>query len=390
MSDFSYIGFPLGFGVFQEYYAREPEFEGNSNIATIGTISTSLYFLGAPFAAPLVKRFHRWQRHMIILGAAICVLSLLAASFVNSVTGLILTQGVLYGLGFLILYMPMLYMLNEWFVMRRGFAYGVLYAGSGVSGIGIPFLLDFLLSSYGRRTTLRIVSVTQLVLVAPSLPLLKGRLPPSHRAAIQPIDFTFFKKPLFWVFVFSNTCQGLAYYIPPLYLPTFASAIGLSGTVGALILASNNLACVIGQVGFGHLTDRVQNIYVLVTISTLAASLAAFTLWGFAHTMTTLLMFAVVYGMSAGAYVVYWPKFGTMLSDDPQPVYALMAFGKGVGNVVTGPVTAGLLSDYISLSEYGLRRFAPAVIFVGSLMLCSSLGVFIWPLRRFVLPRVVL
>lgn len=385
-----HAGFPLGFGVFQDYYAEEPEFEGSSKIPLIGTFSTSLYFLGAPFMAPVVKRFHRWQRHMIVVGAAICVLSLLAASFVNSVTGLIITQGVLYGLGFLILYMPMLYMLNEWFIQKRGLAYGVLYAGGGVSGIGIPFFLDWLLSSYGRHTTLRVASVAQLVLVAPCIPLLKGRLPPSYRAAIQPIDLTFFKKPLFWVLIFSNTCQGLAYYIPPLYLPTFASALGLSGTVGALILASNNLASVIGQVGFGHLTDRIQNIYVLVAISTLAASLAAFTLWGFAHTLATLLMFSIVYGLSAGAYVVYWPRFGAMLSDDPQPVYAMMAFGKGVGNIVTGPITAGLISGYVSLGDYGLNRFAPAVIFVGSLMLCSSLSVVGWPLRRFFLPRVYL
>lgn len=380
----------MGYGVFQDYYAKEPEFEGNSNIATIGTISTSLYFLGAPFAAPLVKRFHRWQRHMIIFGSAICVLSLLIASFVTTVTGLILTQGVLYGLGFLILYMPMLYMLNEWFVKKRGFAYGVLYAGSGFSGIGIPFLLDWLLSSYGRQTTLRIVSVAQLVLVAPSLPLLKGRLPLSQRGAIQPIDLEFFKKPLFWVFIVSNTCQGLAYYIPPLYLPTVASAMGLSGTIGALILASNNLACVFGQVGFGYLTDRFHNIFVLVALSTFAASLAAFTLWGFAHTLATLLMFAIVYGLFAGAYVVYWPKFGTMLSDDPQPVYALMAFGKGVGNIVTGPISAGLMSGYISTGEYGLNKFAPGIIFVGCLMMCSSLSVVGWPLKRFLLPRFTL
>lgn len=372
--------------MFQDYYLREPEFAGDSNIAIIGTLMTSPNFLGAPFAAPVVKRFHRFRRHMVAAGVAICILSLLLASFVNTVAGLMATQGILYGVGFLILYLPLLSMLNEWFVQKRGFAYGVLYAGGGFSGTGIPFLLEWLLSSYGRQTTLRIACVAQFILVAPCLFLLKGRLPSSYHTAMQPIDLGFFRKPLFWVFSISNIFQGLAYYIPPLYLPTYASAMGLSSTVGALILATNNLASVCGQISFGHLTDRFKNIYVLLFVSTMAASLATFFLWGFAHSLVTLLMFAVVYGWAAGAYVVFWPKFGTMLSDDPQPVYALMAFGKGLGNILTGPISAGLLKGPVSSGGYGLHKFAPAVIFVGSLMLCSSLSIAGWPLKRFLLP----
>jgi MFS family permease len=325
---------------------------------------------------------------MVVGGAVVCILSILAASFVNSVTGLILTQGVMFGLAFLVLYIPMLYMLNEWFVEKRGLAYGVLYAGAGVSGTGIPFLLQWLLASYGRLTTLRIVAITQVILIAPTLPFLKGRLPPSPYSAVQPIDLTFFKKHLFWVFAFSNICQGLAYYIPPLYLPTYASALGLSGTVGALILAANNLACVLGQISFGHLTDRFQNVYILVAATTLIASLATFTLWGFSHSLATLLIFSIVYGWSAGSYIVFWPKYGSMLSEDPQPVYTLMAFGKGVGNIVTGPISSSLLTGFVSSSGYGLNKFAPAIIFVGTLWLCSSISVATWPLKRFLLPCV--
>lgn len=347
----------------------------------IGTVSTSIYFLGAPLAAPLVKRFHHYQKHMVVVGWALCVASLVGASFANSVTGLIATQGVLYGFGFLMLYFPVLRMLNEWFILRRGFAYGVLYAGGGVSGVGMPFLLQTLLTNYGYRTTLRAVAVAQFICVAPVLPMIKGRLPPSHHGALRMFDVSFLRQPLFYVFALSNLFQGFAYYIPSLYLPSYASAIGLSGTMGALVLAAHNLATVFGQLGFGWLTDRTNNVFILVFVSSFVSSVAAFTLWGFAHSLALLLVFALVFGMFAGGFLVFWAKFGAMLSDDPQPVFSMMAFGKGIGNLATGPITSGLLTKPVSWG-YGMGRYDSLIFFLGSFMLCSSLGAFAWPLKK--------
>ncbi|KAI8670524.1 MFS domain-containing protein [Fusarium keratoplasticum] len=374
-------GFPLSYGVFQDYYSKQPEFEGDSNLAVIGTVSTSIYFLGAPIATPLVKRFQRWQRHMITAGWAGCVASLVAASFMKSVSGLIVTQGVLYGTSFILLYFPLLIMLNEWFVQRRGVAYGVMSAGSGASGVGYPFLLEVLLSKYGYQTTLRAVAVAAFVLGGPILFMLKPRLPPSHHGALRILDFGFAKKPLFWVFAVSNLIQGFGYYIPALYLPTFASLIGISGTLGALILSAENLAIVISQLIFGFILDRTNNMLLLIFISSFVSAVVSFALWGFAHSFVTLLMFALLFGLFAGAFPVLWAKFGSVISEDPAQIYSLMAFGKGIGNLATGPVTAKLLTQPVS-SGYGIGKFEPVIIFLGSFMFCSSLAIFGWPLQR--------
>jgi MFS family permease len=197
--DLAATGFPMAFGVFQEHYSRQPEFQDSPNIAAIGTISSSIYFLGAPFATRLVTRFQRWQYHMVLGGTTTCILALLGASFARSVNVLIATQGVLYGTGFLFLYSPLLSMLNEWFVQRRGFAYAVVYAGGGFSGVGLPFLFEWLLGRWGFRGALRIFVVIQLVLIVPILPLLRGRLPVSTRATYRPIDLSFLKNPVFWL-----------------------------------------------------------------------------------------------------------------------------------------------------------------------------------------------
>lgn len=375
-------GFPLTFGVFQDYYSRQPEFQqGGSNIQVIGAVSTSIYFLSAPIMSPLVKKYHRFQRHMVVLGAALCVLAVLAASFVSSVSGLIITQGVMYGIGFSTLYTPVLRMLDEWFLKRRGLAYGLFYAGGGLSGAGLPLVLEALLSKYGFRTTLRAVAVAQFLLVGPVLFLIKGRLPTSSSSSLRPVDWGFFSQPLFWCFALSNFMQGIGYYIPSLFLPTFASNLGLSGTMGAILLSTNNLATVVGQVSFGYLSDRINNVLILVFASSFMSSIAAFTIWGLAKSMGTLMAFSLMYGWFAGAFPVLWQKFGSVLSHDPQPILSLMAFGKGLGNIAIAPISAGLVTQSIS-PGYGLGKFEPLILFLGSSMLCSSLGILGWPLRQ--------
>ncbi|KAI8236517.1 hypothetical protein K4K55_003792 [Colletotrichum sp. SAR 10_96] len=309
-------GFPLSYGVFQDYYTKHPSFQQDSNIAVIGTVATSVYFLGGPIATPLVARFQAWQRHMIVVGWLGCCVSLAAASFMSSVPGLVATQGVLYGFAFTLLYYPVLRMLNEW------------------------------------------------------------------QGTLRKDDFTFFKKPLFYCFAFVNLLEALGYYIPSLYLPTYATSLGLSGTTGALILAANNLAMIFGQLALGYVSDRVKNVLTLVFVSSFSAAVASFTIWGYGSSLASLLVFSIIFGLATGVFPCLWQRFGSVLSDDPGPVYALMAFGKGLGNILIGPISAALMTGRVNKSEYGLGHFQPLIIFLGSTMLCSSLGALVWPLCR--------
>jgi MFS family permease len=376
-----HLGFPGSYGVFQEYYSKHGDLEGDpDNIPTVGTLATSIYFLGAPFVTPLVKRFQRWQTHMIIIGWLCCVASLIGASFATTVSSLIITQGALYGVGFTLIYFPVLRMLNEWFIQRRGLAYSIMFAGGGFSGAGYPLLLDLLLSKYGHRTALRAVSVGLFVIPLPFLPLLRGRVPVSSHGALRALDMSHFKQPLFYLFSFSNLLQGLGYYIPGLYLPTYASSLGLSGTMGALILAVFNLATVFGQVTMGFLSDRVTNVLSLVFMSSFVSALASFLLWGYASSLPTLLSFSLIYGWFAGGYVVLWPKFGSIMSEDPSSVYGMMAFGKGIGNILIGPISSSLMTRPLQ-SGYGLGQFEPLILFLGTVMLVSAMGIFGWPVK---------
>jgi hypothetical protein len=136
----------------------------------------------------------------------------------------------MYGLGFAISEYPIISVVNEFWIARRGMAYGLLCAAPGVFGTVFPFAIEQLLVRYGYRTTLRSMAIGLFVLTAPFLPNLKGRLPESENSAAGRTDWSFLKTRLFWVYSASNLAMGLGYFFPSLYLPSYATAHGISST----------------------------------------------------------------------------------------------------------------------------------------------------------------
>jgi cyanate permease len=160
-------------------------------------------------------------------------------------------------------------MVNKYWVVRRGMAYGILCGASGLSGTVMPFVIQALLARYGYRTTLRAVAVALALLTGPLIPLLKGRLPFSPgQVATHRWNWTFFRSPLFWVYSVSNILQGFGYFFPSLYLPSYASSLGLSNKSGALLLALMSIFQVGGQFVFGLLSDRKVPLDILASLST--------------------------------------------------------------------------------------------------------------------------
>lgn len=88
-----------------------------------------MYFSGL-IVYPLLARYPHTRRYLTWIGTAICGISLLASSFTTNVGALLTLQGVLYGVGGSILYAPCISYTSDWFVEKRGFANGVIFAGT--------------------------------------------------------------------------------------------------------------------------------------------------------------------------------------------------------------------------------------------------------------------
>ncbi|KAJ2681291.1 hypothetical protein IWW39_006379, partial [Coemansia spiralis] len=92
------LGVVNSFGVFSTYYINYiyPNVSAAS-IAWVGT-TMSLFMLGGAIATgPLTDRFG--FRLVSLAGTAICCVALLLASFTNALWQLVLTQGVMFGIG---------------------------------------------------------------------------------------------------------------------------------------------------------------------------------------------------------------------------------------------------------------------------------------------------
>ncbi|KAL8870244.1 MAG: hypothetical protein Q9174_003668, partial [Haloplaca sp. 1 TL-2023] len=295
-------GFPFTFGVFQEYYTtHEPFASAPSGIAAIGTSSTGIIYLSSPILFAVFKRWPNIRRISAVAGLVLNVASIMAASFATNVSHLILTQGVLYAVGGVLLYSPTIVFLDEWFIQRKGLAFGMMWAGTGVSGVFLPFIMSALLNRYGFRTALRAYGLALAILATPLLWFIRPRLPLAQVSLQRRLDMSFLLSSAFWVPQICNIFQGLGYFIPSIYLPTYARSQGMSGTEGTIMLALVNLGVVFGAIAAGALVDRMH-VSSVMCICSMGAAVAVFLFWGLAVSLPMLCIFSLMYGLTAGGF----------------------------------------------------------------------------------------
>ena len=175
-------------------------------------------------AAPLVyfflRKFPHRRKTFSIAGFVVLLAGLIGASFANTVPQLLGTQGILYAIGGSFHYFPAFLYLDEWFIQRKGLAYGVVWAGTGVAGVAVPLTMQWVLSTWGFRTALRAWAIISVVLTTPAFMFMRGRLPDQHASmGPQKVELRFLKSPVFWTLQMGNIIQSLGYFMPSLYIP---------------------------------------------------------------------------------------------------------------------------------------------------------------------------
>ncbi|KAG8624141.1 hypothetical protein KVT40_009117 [Elsinoe batatas] len=208
-------GFPFSYSIFNEYY---PHLFPNdlSLIASIGTTSTGMLYFLAPFVYILLRRYPPYRKPVMTLGCAAMVIAMVAGSFAQTPTHLLATQGILYGLGGSLTYFPAFIYLDEWFIARKGLAYGILWASTGLSGFALPLVMQRILLNYGFRTALRVWAIVVFSVATPAIYLLKAGHPARMVTIGYLSDRLIHRIFLFWSF---------AIYLPVLYM--FAILYGI-------------------------------------------------------------------------------------------------------------------------------------------------------------------
>ena len=206
------------------------------------------------------------------------------APFVSRPWHLYLTLGVLVSCGSVVVgYTGHSFFLPNWFVRRRGIALGLAFSGVGVGAIALFPWLQAMILGAGWRTACWAMAGVLLVLVP--LNALFQRLRPeemrpgarrgSMRAAVAgdapaaanvvdpawvAVEWTLaraIRTSRFW-WVFGAFFTSLfAWYAVQVHQTKYLIEVGYAPVAAAYALGFVGLAGVVGQIGLGHLSDRI-------------------------------------------------------------------------------------------------------------------------------------
>ncbi|KAF1955100.1 MFS general substrate transporter [Byssothecium circinans] len=398
-------GFTATFGVFRDHYYRMPgPFKGSQEVIYVGTISLGLIQGLTPFIIYICNKRPQHASLILWLGSILMVASTIGAAFAATPLQLVFTLGMVYGIGGSCVFAPCIAYIDDWFSKRRALANGIFFSLSSLAPACMSPIFSKTLERFGPRSTLFgwAIAITALSLL--SLPFVRGRRDGHHISykaessnpsehvleAPEPgvdhlngetIDggrsrpsqtIAFWKQPLFYLFTFTTGIQCLGYFLPALYMPSFASDLGISTTLGSLLITFFQLVCVISQPLYGTMVDRIGPLIPLF-VSTMLASIAILTLWGFAHSYGMLVALMILYGASAGTFVVFRSSFATHIS----LVSGILMAIRGVAVVVSGLAGRAVVQagqDVPVGKGYGADRWKNLIIFVGVTMAATGLG----------------
>ncbi|CAK7266972.1 hypothetical protein SEPCBS119000_002300 [Sporothrix epigloea] len=441
-------GYSLSFGVFRQYYATHSLVNASpGSVTSIGTSQTGIMYLAVPFCMAILTRYPRLRPWCGPLGLVVSVASIAGssapgASASDSAAALIATQGVLYALGCALLFGAASLCLDDWFVERKGFAYGVMWAAKSTVGGGMPLLVAVLLEKYGVEATLRGWAVASAVMALPVLLFLRPRVPKERLGAssttgqlsdnndnnnatnidgmvdagpvADPVSapspstaasLVFMRRPLFWMLMIGNIIQSLGYQMPNTYLSAYATSLGLEQSTalatyaGPLLLALFSVASVPGTMFLGMLGDRLPATTV-VLISSAGSAVSVFALWYVSdlasfhgNPLAILIVFALAYGFFAGGFSSTW---SAVLHDmkkrdetaNTSLVFGMLMGGRGLGFVLSGPISGALLAtagsqaaDAPSKTSVVVGEYAPIILCTGITAILGAWGS-LWSLGR--------
>ena len=127
-------------------------------------------YIGSVLVFMLLKKQPRFTPYCNLLGPILMACGLVAASFATTAWHLLLTQGVLYGLGGTLMYPACILYLEEWFVAKKGLAFGIMWAGTPTGCVS-----SHALTIPHRRALALVGSYCHLLCNHPSIDLVSGR-----------------------------------------------------------------------------------------------------------------------------------------------------------------------------------------------------------------------
>ncbi|KAL1856285.1 hypothetical protein Daus18300_010858 [Diaporthe australafricana] len=333
-------GYLNSFGAFQTYYEQTMPDTPPSTISWIGSLQIWLTMVGGIFTGRLLDA--GFFVPTFFAGAVLQVLGMFLMSVSKTYWQLMLTQGVLTGLGGGIFFTPSLALVTTYFDKRRGLAMGLVTTGNSAGGIIYPLVVRQLIPKVGFAWTSRVVGFINLTALAVCLAFMRPRLPPRKSGPI--IDWAAFREPVFDTFVAGWWLIMWANYYTFYYIASFGvDGLGMSYSAASILIMVVNGAGMPFRVIVPLFSDRFGPLNVLLPV-TLVWVIVAFC-WLAVRNIGGYYAFTAVYGATSGAFQCLLPTTIASITDRLDKVGTRMGMAFAIISIasMTGPPVGGVL-----------------------------------------------
>ncbi|GLG97453.1 Monocarboxylate transporter 10 [Gryllus bimaculatus] len=250
-----------------------------SKASSVGSLTIGVTFLLSPLAGVLVDRFG--IRPTTFVGGLLAASGMFLSSlFVDSVTGLCVTYGLLFGAGASLAYTPSLVILGHYFSRYLGLVNGFVTAGSSVFTVVMPYALEGLLVSVQLEGCLQCLGGLMSLLMFSALlfkpakhdpasaPAVNGHSAGEGRPSAQPRTLRHMLGRVFNVSIWHNrkyVIWALAvpvalfgYFVPYVHMVKFVEDKfkGEEGLLdGKILIMCMGLTSGLGRLIFGKIAD---------------------------------------------------------------------------------------------------------------------------------------
>lgn len=200
-------GWINSYGAFQSYYKMTLD-ESPSTISWIGSVQNFLTFFCGAFSGRLLDAGLFVPAFLV--GAFLQLLGIFMMSLSTKYWQLMITQGVMTGIGGGLFFTPAMGLMGTYFSSKRALAIGIATTGNSAGGIIYPVIVQQLLPKIGFAWTARVLGFFNLACLCLVFAFMRPRLPPRKSGPL--VDFSAFKEPVYAFFV-----AGLFFVIWPIY-----------------------------------------------------------------------------------------------------------------------------------------------------------------------------
>ncbi|KAJ3469848.1 hypothetical protein MRS44_003913 [Fusarium solani] len=314
-------------------------------------------------------------------GSVICLSSFICVSFASRYWQILITQGVIFGVGNALLYYPTTTVIARSFSHNRSLALGIAASGSSIGGIYWPLIVEKLLNHVGFQWTHRAVAVICLPLFALGCLMVRERATERARSANERPTTpsgkatTLFRDAEYVLLSVSLLFIYMGMLVPFYYIPLRAIYHGISDDAANSLLpicyASSFLGRVItgaqadhlgrhedqssanGSITANHSVRNRFNTLVIMSVITGIGTLC----WTFMSSFGAMVSFAILFGFCSGGLIPLGAGCVAQITPETGSTRAL----------VGGPIGGSLLE----LGQHGnnwaaVNYFSGITVLVGS------------------------